>query len=142
MGWTSTTEPKRAHSAPNGRERRGVDVQRYSLEALARELLERTATSGGGHTVDTVVGGHERVLRQTVIALIQGANLAEHENPAKATLLVLRGAGAVERRRGGLLFVPDTHHSLQALEDSAVLLTVAKLSDGPSFVAQPPPPDS
>jgi len=28
-----------------------------------------------------VVGGHERVLRQTVIALVKGAALAEHANP-------------------------------------------------------------
>ena len=29
---------------------------------------------------------------------------------------------------GDLLIIPDARHSLQALEDSAVLLTVAKLS--------------
>jgi quercetin dioxygenase-like cupin family protein len=33
-----------------------------------------------------------------------------------------------EANRGDLLIVPDSRHSLQALEDSAVLLTVAKLS--------------
>ena len=33
-----------------------------------------------------------------------------------------------EGGRGDLLIVPDARHSLEALDDSAVLLTVAKLS--------------
>jgi quercetin dioxygenase-like cupin family protein len=32
-----------------------------------------------------------------------------------------------EGRQGDLIIVPDSRHSLEALEDSAVLLTVAKL---------------
>ena len=34
---------------------------------------------------------------------------------------------AWEARSGDLLKVPDARHGLQALEDSAILLTVAKL---------------
>ncbi|MDQ3526661.1 MAG: cupin domain-containing protein [Actinomycetota bacterium] len=110
-------------------------MQKVSLTALGRELLGRAGSAGGGHTADTVVGGHERVLRQTVIALVEGAVLAEHENPGEATVHVLRGrvrllAGEVswDGIAGDLLIIPDARHSLQALEDSAVLLTVAKLS--------------
>jgi quercetin dioxygenase-like cupin family protein len=110
-------------------------MQKLSLEALGRELLERAAAAGGGHTADTVVGGHERALRQTVIALAAGSGLAEHENPGEATVQVLRGRVRMsangqswEGRSGDLLIVPDARHSLQALEASAVLLTVVKLS--------------
>ncbi|MDQ3359773.1 MAG: LuxR family transcriptional regulator, partial [Actinomycetota bacterium] len=67
--------------------------------------------------------------------LVEGAVLAEHENPGEATVHVLRGrvrllAGEVswDGIAGDLLIIPDARHSLQALEDSAVLLTVAKLS--------------
>jgi quercetin dioxygenase-like cupin family protein len=108
-------------------------MQRISLEASAREQLE-LAASHGGRAADTVVGGHERVLRQTVIGLTMGAELGEHENPGEATIYVLRGRvrlvsgkNSWEARTGDLLEVPDARHSLQALEDSAVLLTVAKL---------------
>lgn len=109
-------------------------MQKVSLDALGRQLLDRVSTAGGGHTADTVVGGHERVLRQTVIALRKGAELAEHENPGEATVHVLSGRVRLacgeeswDGRAGDLIVVPDARHSLEALEDSAVLLTVAKL---------------
>lgn len=109
-------------------------MQKSSLDALGRELLASAATAGGGHTARTVVGGHEKVLRQTVIGIIAGAELAEHENPGEATVLVLHGsveltAGDVTwpARRGDLIIVPDARHTLRAVDDSAVLLTVAKL---------------
>jgi hypothetical protein len=55
-------------------------MQKISLSALARQQVERAAVAGGGHTADTVYGGHEKVMRQTVIGMTQGARLAEHDN--------------------------------------------------------------
>jgi quercetin dioxygenase-like cupin family protein len=36
-------------------------------------------------------GGHEKVLRQTVIAMVKDAALTEHANPGEASVYVLRG---------------------------------------------------
>jgi quercetin dioxygenase-like cupin family protein len=109
-------------------------MQRISLDALATQQLELAAAHGGRPAADTVVGGHERVLRQTVVGMIKGSELGEHSNPGEATVHVLRGRVRLtsegqswEGRSGDLLKVPNARHGLLALEDSAILLTVAKL---------------
>ncbi len=108
-------------------------MQKFSLEALAREHLERATTSATRRSADTIYGGHEHALRQTILALLAGASLAEHASPGEATLLVLRGrvrlhagADAWDGRTGDLLVIPQARHSLDAIEDSVVLLTVVK----------------
>lgn len=111
-----------------------ADMQRKSLEALARQQLDAARSSRAGRAADTVFGGHENVLRQTVIGMVKDAVLSEHENPGEATVQVMQGrirltAGenSWDGRTGDLLFIPNERHSLTALEDSAILLTVAKI---------------
>ncbi|WP_163760833.1 cupin domain-containing protein [Mycobacterium botniense] len=108
-------------------------MKKFSLTALAREQLDRAANEGSGRSATTIFGGHEHILRQTVIALREGHTLADHDNPGEATLQVLTGrvrltAGHNEwiGRAGDFLVVPDEKHGLDALENSTVLLTVAK----------------
>jgi quercetin dioxygenase-like cupin family protein len=108
-------------------------MEKFSVDAMARELLERASAVPARRAAATVYGGHEHRLRQTVVALAAGAELAEHENPDEATLLVLRGrvrlrtaTASWEGRHGDLLVVPGVRHSLEALDDAAVLMTVAK----------------
>ena len=66
-------------------------MQKVSLKALGRQLQRTASGNGSGRAADTVHGGHEKALRQTLVALAAGQSLAEHENPGEATVLVLEG---------------------------------------------------
>lgn len=108
-------------------------MRKFSLDALAREHLDRAASGSTGRSATTVYGGHEQVLRQTLVALRAGSSLTEHDSPGEATLIVLRGRVRLhagedtwEGRAGDLLVIPPARHSLDAVEDSVAVLTVAK----------------
>jgi len=107
-------------------------MPKKSLAALAREHLERAHQSRNGRSATTIVGGHERSLRQTLLALTEGTSLGEHDGPGEGTVQVLSGrvrlrAGEDEwdGRDGDLIVLPTARHDLRALKDSVVLLTVA-----------------
>jgi quercetin dioxygenase-like cupin family protein len=110
-------------------------TRKVSLDATAREQLETARRSDSQRAATTVVGGHEHVMRQTVVALVAGAAMAEHENPGEATFYVISGRVELEAdgdrwqaRAGDLIEIPPTRHALRALEDSAVLLTAVPKS--------------
>ena len=120
------TDPSLSHDEPTARK------QSTSLPELARELLALAATTGSGRSARTVYGGHEHQLRQTLIALVAGRQLANHLVLTDATLFVLSGKvvlragdGSYEGSPGDVLAIPRGHHSVAAAEDSAVLLTVS-----------------
>jgi quercetin dioxygenase-like cupin family protein len=108
-------------------------MQKTSLTALARVQLDAARSASSGRSAKTVYGGHEHLLRQTVIALRADEMLDEHENPGEATVQVLHGRVVLTAGddswsgwTGDLIIVPDAPHSLTAIEDSTVLLTVVK----------------
>jgi quercetin dioxygenase-like cupin family protein len=107
-------------------------VDKISLEAKARELAQAASQARSGRAADTVFGGHEKRMRQTVVSLRAGAELAEHQSPGEATLLVIHGrlrlvAGEVSwpGRAWDYLVIPDAPHSVEAETDTTFLLTVS-----------------
>ena len=107
-------------------------MQSISLTALARQQLGAARQAASGRSAHTIHGGHQRALRQTLLALAAGRSLDEHDRAGEATLQVLSGhvrlATATQSWQGtagDYLVIPTQRHSLTALEDAAVILTVA-----------------
>lgn len=107
-------------------------MEKRSLTALGREHLAAAKNAPSGRSAHTVYGGHEHSLRQTLVALTAGSALGEHDSPGEATLIVLQGRVDLSNAdttwtgaTGDHLVIPPSRHSLTALEDSVVVLTVA-----------------
>ena len=104
-----------------------------ALLELGEQQLAAAHRSESGRAAVTVHGGREHDLRQTLIALVDGRELGEHEAPGEATLQVLAGRvrltagdeGSWDGSAGDYLVIPPRRHDLRALEDAVVLLTVA-----------------
>src|SRR5690348_18152512 len=104
-----------------------------SLPALAQEHLAQARREAGGRSAHTLYGGRDHRLRQTLIALLAGQELEEHESPGEATLQVVSGRVRLldgddirEAEPGDMVPIPPAQHAVAADEDSVVLLTVVK----------------
>jgi quercetin dioxygenase-like cupin family protein len=108
-------------------------MEKWSLTALADGLLNHALSASSHRDMRTIDGGRPHLLYQSVIALACGQRIEEHDNPGEATVQVLRGrvrvtAGddSTDASTGQLLILPGVWHSVTALEDVVLLLTVAK----------------
>lgn len=95
---------------------------------IAEDHLAKAKDDPHGRSAELVV--HDGPLRQTVIALSDGAVLEEHNAPPAAGVHVLRGrvrltaaSGNQELAAGEVRSIPQERHGLEALDDSVVLLT-------------------
>lgn len=107
-------------------------MQSVKLDELAAELLDDARSSNAGRAARSIHADHHFSLRQTVIAIADRHELAEHESPGEATLQVLIGrvrlataTDSGEGMAGDYLVIPPERHNLTALTDAVVLLSVA-----------------
>jgi len=107
-----------------------------SLTRLGEEQIALARETGSGRAAITVFGGREHDLRQTLIALVEGRELGEHDAPGEASLLVLTGRVRLrtddeqwEGDDGDYLVIPPDRHNLEAVTDAVVLLTVASRAE-------------
>lgn len=98
------------------------------LVDLTRAHLAAAHASEHGRSAELVL--HDGVLRQSVIALTAGSELAEHNSPPAASLQVLVGAVRVTGAEpvpvvsaGQLVVLTHERHAVRAEEDSVFLLT-------------------
>lgn len=108
-----------------------------TLTELAEELIAKARASSAQRSGHTIHGGRDHHLRQTVVGIAAGGELAEHESPDEATLQVISGRVTItagedtwEGGPGAYVVIPPMRHRLDALEDSAIMLTVAVRTRG------------
>lgn len=107
-------------------------MDKISLEAKAHQLARQAAEASSGRAAETIFGGHDKQMRQTVLALRAGSQLTEHESPGEATILVVNGrlrliSGETtwHGRDWDFLIVPNANHSIEADTDAVFILSVA-----------------
>ena len=116
----------RPHSAPLEGE-----FLEFDLAAELRQLEGEPAWSASGHTAKTLV--KHPSLRVVLIAVRTGGRIPGHETDGRITMQTIRGhlrihaAGRVFDAPTGRLLALDrsVRHELEALADSAFVLTIA-----------------
>jgi quercetin dioxygenase-like cupin family protein len=101
-----------------------------TLSEVADSLMADLPHHPSGRAARTVLSG--TVMRAVVVALREGAQMAEHDAPSAATLQVITGEVSLRTsgrdlrvRPGQMVPVPPQRHAVVAHTDSAFLLTVA-----------------
>ncbi|WP_265520374.1 cupin [Oerskovia flava] len=99
-----------------------------NIELLTDAHLTGARAAENGRSAEVVV--HDGPLRQTILALVAGVELGEHNAPPAASLQVLRGrvrvtavGGDEDLGTGELRVLTHERHAVVALEDCAFLLT-------------------
>ncbi|MGX5357093.1 cupin [Kocuria sp. KH4] len=97
------------------------------LNEIALQHLNEARHNGHGRSSERLL--HQKVLRQTLVALKEGTVLAEHNAPYAGSLQILHGRIRVRSgedlvlEAGQLHVLPVERHAVEALEDAVLLLT-------------------
>jgi len=97
------------------------------LRAIADEQLAKARQAPRGRSAVLVL--HDGAMRQTMMALRAGSELAEHNAPLAASIQVFDGTITVTASTdvtitaGELAAIPQERHGVTAVEDAVFLLT-------------------
>lgn len=106
------------------------------LAVAADELLTEAGELRSGRSARTLTPGSGAPLKQTLLALTAGQRLQDHLAPGPTTLLGVRGTAVLTRDREAVTLTegvwaacPTGPHSLEAISDAVVLITVTPADD-------------
>jgi hypothetical protein len=68
-GLVRNADPEPPDLACQSQDGKTARMQKFSLDAIVREQAKQAVKAPAGRSAETVYGGHERALRQTVLAL-------------------------------------------------------------------------
>ena len=105
------------------------ELTAQNLAELSAELLGKARGARSGRAARGVFSG--TYLRQVLLTITEGAELADHDSPPEATLQVVEGSVRLatateswELSTGDLITVPPERHSVAAVTDAAFMLTI------------------
>lgn len=106
-------------------------VELIDLTLKTQQLYETARTAVARRAGSTVYRGDG--VRQTLVVILAGEEMAEHESPQEGFVHVMEGKIRLdgyqrswEIEAGQLLPVPPEKHSVMALEDSILTITVLR----------------
>ena len=106
------------------------------LHTAAEELLVEASRLRAGRSARTLTPGSGSPLKQTLLALTAGQRLQEHVAPGPTTLIGIRGTCVLTHDHGAVTLTesvwascPAGKHTLEAISDTVVLITVTPTQD-------------
>lgn len=106
-----------------------------NLRLTVNEAIQQARAAKNNRHTELVV--KDGPLRQAYIAMTEGTELAKHNSPPAASILVALGAVRVfgkeshmDLEEGDLASLTHEAHSVRALEDSVFLLTTVTSQEG------------
>ena len=103
-----------------------------NITTTATSLLGEARDGSSGRAARTLQAEAHAPLKQTLLALRASQSLDDHTAPGPATVMVLQGSVLLRSSTEELALgagdwapVPKTTHSVHALDDAVLLLTVA-----------------
>lgn len=106
------------------------------LNQASEELLEQAGSLRAGRSARTLTPGEGATLKQTLLAMKAGERLQDHIAADPTTLMGIHGEATVDHPDGAFTlkpgvwaWCPNEPHSVEAITDAVILVTVANTTE-------------